>query len=101
MQQHGVAQPAIDAYLAQPAVAYTGVEDIWLQKWISLYLAGTEAFAEMRRVGWMDLEPAENSSLPAGEFPARLYYPPEEGLYNPANYPGDLALTAPVWWMGG
>ena len=101
MQQHGVEQTEIDAYLAQPEVAYTGLDDLWLQKWISLYLAGTEAFNEMRRVGWMDLEPAENSSLPAGQFPARLYYPPEEALYNPDNYPGDLELTEPVWWMGG
>lgn len=100
MTQYGIAQAAIDAYLAQPAVAYTGVDDIWLQKWFALYLAGPEAFNEMRRVGWMDLEPAENSALPAGEFPSRLYYPPEEALYNPENFIdlGSEPLTVPVWW---
>lgn len=101
MLQYGVSQAEIDAYLAQPGVAYTGLDDIYLQKWISLFLTGPEAFSEMRRVGWMDLEPAENSQLPPGEFPARLYYPPEEALYNPSNYPGDMELTAPLWWMGG
>lgn len=102
MKQYGIPQSEIDAYLAQPEVAYTGLDDIWLQKWIALYLAGPEAFAEMRRVGWMDLEPAENSVLPEGEFPSRLYYPPEEALYNPDNYIelGSDPLTVPVWWMG-
>ena len=100
MQQHGVAQAAIDAYLAQPAVAYTGVDDIHLQKWIALYLAGPEAFAEMRRVGRLDLVPAANSVLDAGVFPARLYYPPEEGRYNPENYV-QLEIDVPVWWMTG
>lgn len=101
MREFGIPQADIDAYLARPDVAYGGLEDIWLQKWMALYLAGPEAFAEMRRVGWLDLEPAANSTLPDGMFPARLYYPPEEALYNPANYPGDMPLTEPVWWMGG
>ena len=103
MLQYDVDPADIDAYLAQPEVAYTGLDDIYLQKWISLFLAGPEAFAEMRRVGWMDLQPAENSNLDPGEFPARLYYPPEEGLYNPDNYEaagGDIPITTPVWWMG-
>lgn len=104
MQYLDIPQAEIDTYLAQPAVGYTGLEDIWLQKWLTLYLAGPEAFSEMRRVGWLDLEPAENSTLPAGAFPARLYYPPEEELYNPVNYEaagGDMPLEEPMWWMGG
>ena len=67
-------------------------------------MAGPEAFSDLRRVGWLDLEPAENSTLPAGAFPARLYYPPEEGLYNPVNYEaagGDMPMERPMWWMGG
>lgn len=103
MEVLGIAQTDIDAYLAQPAVAYGGMEDIWLQHWISLYLAGPEAFAEMRRVGWMDLQPADHSVLPDGAFPARLYYPPEENLYNHENYlaaGGDIPITTPLWWMG-
>ncbi len=98
MEQFGVSQAAADAYLARPDVAYGGLEDVWLQKWFALYLGGPEAFAEMRRVGWMDLEPAENSTL-GDEFPARLYYPPGEALYNPEHYPGDVPLTSPLWWM--
>lgn len=101
MEQYGIGSDAIAAYLAQPAVAYSEMSDIWLQKWFALYLAGPEAFAELRRVGWLDLEPAENSVLAAGEFPSRLYYPPEEALYNPNNYIdlGDDPLLVPVWWM--
>ncbi len=100
MEELGIEPSAIDAYLAQPEVAYTGLDDIWLQKWLTLYMAGPEAFSELRRVGWLDLVPAVGSTLPAGMFPARLYYPPEEALYNQANYPGDMPIELPIWWMG-
>lgn len=102
MQQYDIDQSEIDQYLAQPEVAYTGMSDIWEQKWMALFLSGPEAYTELRRVGWLDLEPAENSFLPDGEFPLRLPYPPEEALYNPDNFIdlGDDPLLVPVWWMG-
>lgn len=103
MEEFGISGGDIATYLAQPSVAYTTgtytlFDAIHVQKWMGLFFAGTEAFAEMRRVGWMDLVPADNSILPAGMFPARMPYPAEEALVNPDNYPGDIPITTPVWW---
>lgn len=103
----------IDAYLAQPEVGYTtgiyqGLDAIHVQKWVSLFSQGTEAFADMRRIGWNfttdagtsggDLLPAEQSFI-GSEFPSRVTYPATESRYNPENFPGDAQMTDPVWWM--
>lgn len=85
-------------YLAQPSVAYNGLQSIWLQKWIALFMAGPEAFNEFRRTGAPDLELSANSLLDT--FPARLPYPSEEALYNSANFPSEVEITTPVWFMG-
>ena len=102
MEEFGIDAADIATYLAQPAVdyatgTYTGLDAIHVQKWMGLFLAGPEAFAEMRRVGWMDLVPADFSVLPAGMFPARLPYPSDEPLVNP-NFPGTKSITEKVWW---
>ncbi|NIQ56780.1 MAG: SusD/RagB family nutrient-binding outer membrane lipoprotein, partial [Gammaproteobacteria bacterium] len=51
-------QATVDAYLAQPGVAWgTGDSDLELiieQKWLSLYTSGWEAYAEFRRTGYPD-----------------------------------------------
>ena len=111
MEDTGVAPADIATYLGQASVGYTtgtyqGLDAIHVQKWIALFLAGPEAFSDLRRTGWdwttdagttgTDLVPAAGGAI-AG-FPARLYYPEEEVLLNP-NYPGDTQLTDPVWWM--
>jgi hypothetical protein len=96
MRQYGIAQTAIDEYLAQPNVAYTGQASIHVQKWIALFLAGPEAFNEFRRTGMPNLQLAANASEP--DFPQRIPYPPEEALYNPTGFPADVRITTPVWW---
>ncbi|HET9949367.1 MAG TPA: SusD/RagB family nutrient-binding outer membrane lipoprotein, partial [Longimicrobiales bacterium] len=113
MEDVGVDPADITTYLGQASVGYTtgtyrGVDAIHVQKWIALFLAGPEAFTDLRRYGWSwnldagstgeSLEPAENSALPAGMFPGRLTYPDTEGLLNPDNYPGDQPLQATLWW---
>ncbi len=102
MEEFGIDAGDIATYLAQPEVDYaTGtyrlLDAIHVQKWMGLFLAGPEAFAEMRRVGWMDLVRADNSVLAPGLFPARLRYPATESLVNPDNFL-DIPLTTPVWW---
>ena len=54
MEQWGVTDDAaINAFLAQPAIAYqggvAGLKQIALQKWIALYTDGVEAWSEWRR----------------------------------------------------
>jgi hypothetical protein len=96
MQEYGIPQSEINAYLAQPEVAYNGLQSIGLQKWISLYMAGPEAFNEFRRTGYPALDLSENALLTT--FPARLPYPSEESLYNAKNVP-TVDITTPLWWM--
>jgi hypothetical protein len=96
MMEYGIPQTAITTYLLRPNVLYTGLESIYLQKWIALFLAGPEAFNEFRRTGVPDLQLAANATEP--DFPQRILYPPEEGLYNVNNFPSNVTLMTPVWW---
>jgi hypothetical protein len=115
MEELGIGASDIATYLGQESVGYTTgiyqrLDAIHVQKWISLFLAGPEAFSDLRRIGWdfttdpgttgADLVPAENSAI-GQQFPSGLTYPEDEILLNPANYPGDRQVTDPVWWMGG
>jgi len=99
-------------YLAQPGVAYvpgaTGLQQIGLQKWISLFTQGNEAWSEWRRTGF----PASIKAGPsmytdptvAGQIPQRLLYPSGEQSSNLASLGAaiadqgaDLYITK-VWW---
>jgi hypothetical protein len=103
MQQLGIAQAAIDAYLAQPKVAYNGLASIHLQKWIALFGNGPEAWAEWRRTGYPVLKPgpdAQNSK----RIPVRLPYPQDESRRNPENIKeattrqGGAGMNDKLWW---
>lgn len=98
MQQYGIPQAQITTYLNQSSVAYGGIETILTQKWIALYLAGTEAYAEVRRTGIPDL-PLPGSAV-LDQIPARMPYPANEGLYNDNFEPfKSIDYTVPLWWM--
>lgn len=96
----------VEAYIAQPAVAYspaTGIEQINLQKWIALYMNGSEAWANQRRIDVPVLEPGPDLGLP--RLPVRFAYPGAEQSLNAANLQaavdrqgGGLGLVTPVWW---
>lgn len=94
---------AIDAYLAQPKVAYNGLPSIGLQKWIALYGNGPEAYAEWRRTGYPELRPGPNAAND-GRIPRRLRYPVSEESLNGANLQaavtrqGGADLNDRVWW---
>jgi hypothetical protein len=107
MSQIGVPQSDIEAYLDGPRVAYLGgqqgLEQIWLQKWISLYGNGPEAYAEWRRTGVPRLT-AGPDALNGGVVPVRLEYPEREIALNRAEVEAAMArqggatLNSPVWW---
>lgn len=98
----------VTAYLAQPAVQYsaaTGLEQIALQKWIALWMNGSEAWAEWRRTGMPDL--AMGPDLALSRIPVRLMYPDSEQSLNSGSLSaalsrqgGGLDLVTPVWWDG-
>ncbi len=93
----------IEAYLAQPEIAYTGVDDIHLQKWIALWMNGMEAWSNWRRTDSPVLVPGPD--LLINRIPIRFSYPDSEQSLNNANLQaaisrqgGGLELTTPVWW---
>lgn len=96
MQQYGISDTATDTYLARPQVAYDGLNSIWTQKWISLFMVGIEMWNHVRLTGVPELTPA----VPGTTIPGRLYYPLTEEQYNPTNYQRGLTVFDPVWWQG-
>jgi hypothetical protein len=100
---HAPSAAEIDAYLAQPQVAYNGLESIQYQKWIALWMNGSEAFAEWRRTGVPDLQMGPD--LVTDRIPVRFSYPDSEQSLNAANLNaavqrqgGGLGIVTPVWW---
>lgn len=96
MEQYGIGNTEITNYLGQSAVAYNGLNSIWTQKWMALYMVGIEGWSHVRRTGVPALTPAVTGQT----IPSRLYYPDAEQLYNPGNYQGGLTVFDPVWWEG-
>jgi SusD/RagB-like outer membrane lipoprotein len=93
----GGSQADADTYLAQPAIDYTTIgnwkEAIGVQKWLSLYGRGFEAWSSWRLLDYpntMNRPPV--SVLP---IPRRYIYPNGENDVNQANY------TAASTAMGG
>ena len=98
----------ITTYLAQAGITYvpgaTGLAQIQLQKWISLYMQGNEAYANQRRT---DL-PALTLGPDITFRPVRFFYPEGEQSLNAASLAaavsrqmpqGDpLTLRGRVWW---
>ena len=80
----GATQAEADAYLANPDVAFataagTDLEKIALQKWISLYDQGFEAWCSYRLYNHPDLPPAARSG---DDTPRRFTYPVTEYSLN-------------------
>ena len=90
----------ITAYLAQPEVIYnpaTGLEQIHLQMWISLFSNANEAFSHWRRTGTPDLTPGPDLITPGGVIPVRFSYPSGEQSYNSANLGAAVSRQGAEW----
>jgi hypothetical protein len=109
MQQYGIDSGDIDAYLAQPSVAYKGLRSIYMQKWIALYGNGPEQFASWRRetVNGQHapyLTPSPGASVQ--QIPYRVFYPASEQSTNVENWSAAVAANGggtlydkPLWWQ--
>jgi len=81
----------------------TALEQIALEKYISLFSQGVESWNEWRRTGVPALTPAVDGVI--SQIPSRYNYPTTEGSVNKANYDAAVAsqgpdlLTTPIWWM--
>src|SRR5215211_701536 len=95
MAQWGVTDAAaINAFLAQPSIAYAGgvagQRQIALQKWIALYTDGVEAWSEWRRTCVPEtVKPGPAAVI--GTVPRRYQYSVREHAVNSANL--DVAVT--------
>lgn len=107
MEYWGIAEADATAYLAKPEVAYATAEGdyrqkIGVQKWISLYNRGFEAWTEFRRLDYPQLEAPEESQF--DNVPKRFTYPVIEQNLNGANYNaassaiGGDNLSTPIFW---
>ncbi len=106
MELPGVSAADITAYLTQPRVAYnpaTGLQQIALQKWLSLFQQGSEAYAEVRRTGFPQLTPGP-AAITSGVFARRMPYPNVEQATNNTNLQaaissqGNTTLVGRLWW---
>jgi hypothetical protein len=84
---------------------YTGINDIYLQKWIALFMNGPEAWFDNRRTDVPLLPVGPDQAL--GRIPVRMEYPSGEQSYNLENLNAALTaqgmgtsvdLVTPVWW---
>jgi hypothetical protein len=108
MEQWGVTDDAaIDAFVAQPTIAYqggtAGLRQIALQKWIALYTDGVEAWSEWRRTCVPEtLVPGPAAVI--GTVPRRYEYSIREHSVNSANLDAAVArqgadvFTSRIYW---
>jgi hypothetical protein len=104
-EEYGIDAADITAYLAGAGVAWNNdVNQIYTQKWISLYRQSWEAWAEMRRTDMPTLAPAQNSNYTGhNRTPFRFPYPESEKTLNTANIPSNVNEVDnywgyQVWW---
>lgn len=106
MEQWGITDPSVlSDYLADPGVIYDTTDpykSIGNQKWISFYMQGMQAWSEWRRLGYPDLEVAQDAVI--SDIPRRRGYPPSEINLNKSNYEAAVArqgtddLLTRLWW---
>ena len=82
MLQWGVSQADVDTYTA--AHTNATITDIAYEKWVALFLNGTEAWAEWRRLDAPTLTPSSYANIQ--KIPVRHSYSSTIGDNNPDNY---------------
>lgn len=113
MSQYGISGEAVDAYLAQPGVAWGSgssgpMEKIGVQKWIALYMGGSsiEQYSEVRRLGYPAITPGPQAlNVNQGHPPTRIPYPPLEQSLNNQSLQEAIQMlggsddyAAPLYW---
>ncbi|MEC3908498.1 SusD/RagB family nutrient-binding outer membrane lipoprotein [Tamlana sp. 2201CG12-4] len=113
LEYWGVEEADVNTFLAQGFTTLTGSDEeklkqIGEQKWVSLFLTGTELWSEVRRLDYPEYP--SRSGVPGyfqgdtnGEMPTRLDYPQNEATFNAENY--DMAnskypqvIASKLWW---
>lgn len=115
MEQWGVEEAAIQAYLASSAGSLSGSQEdqfrqISIQRWIAAYTNGAEAWAIVRRTGYPVIEDKtdarffDTSGWADNKLPQRLLYSTTEYTLNGKNLEEALRtqgadkMTTKLWW---
>lgn len=98
-------------YLAQPLVAYPTATGNWkqkigYQKWIAYANRGWDAWTEIRRLGYPNIDVVNPPVGANGNLPRRFYYPGNEQSSNPTNWAaavqavtgGADVVSVNLWW---
>lgn len=116
MEQWGVSEADIVAYLASPAGSLSGTqeeqfEQISIQRWLAVYTYGPEAWAIVRRTGYPEIEDKsdlskffDTSSTVENKLPQRLLYATSSYTLNAETVESILEeqgpdrMTTKLWW---
>jgi hypothetical protein len=100
MEYWGVSDEDITAYIEEHP--FVGINDIAYEKWVALYLNGSEAWAEWRRLDWPILIPSEEAN--DKRIPVRNAYDASISDNNSVNYEAMVSfqgldnLHTKLWW---
>ena len=108
LEENGINQAAITAFMAEPGVAWgagstPNLTKIRLQKWICLFKQSVEAWSEARRTDVPLMEGvSENYALQHNRPPFRMAYADEEKSLN-TSFPfdvveADIFYGTQMWW---
>ncbi len=116
LEYYSVEESEITDFIENKAAFDNSLEQIIVQKWVSLYLNGWEAFAEYRRTGYPQLKKYDLEldgikiinfdwvDVPRSYVPGRLPYPDDENDLNHKNFQeavdrmGGDSYYQQVWW---
>ena len=111
MEEYGIPDAAITAYLADSRVTYvpgaTGLTQIAYQKWVSLFMQGMESWTEVRRTQVPTIVPGCKADF--RHMPERLPYDDNEAVLNETNLGAAVSaqgfsagndIEKPLWFTG-
>lgn len=105
LMEYNIGDDTISTYLAEPGVAWNNeVDQIYTQKWLSLFHQSWEAWAEMRRTDVPLLDLAINTNVSGhNRVPFRFNYPSHVKSNNGDNIPStvdeeDYYWGYQIWW---
>lgn len=99
-----------DDYIAQSGVTFDeedAYQQVMLQKWLSLFMVGYEAWFDFLRTGLPKQDALHDNRNPSesGGIPSRFYYPEDEQALNNKNYQdavdrqgGTDNINSRLWW---
>ena len=103
-EKFGVEEADIENFIANDIPADGSLDQVYLQKWVALFMQGHEAWAEYRRTQVPNLQLPLNALYDV--IPYRFYYPESEDLLNKVNKDAAAAklsngdeLDSKIWWI--